>query len=208
MAALRQIIEEAKPSVLQLFGFAEAVENHLERAIRDSGQHRRGLVDDSAGAIDRLPGATSSRSCASCRRRSTTPSPMPMRRRIEVRLSACARQVTLTVTDDGGPRNAARRSARHRQHADARPARRRALQPWPAGPRGVGTVMRVVLAAADAEEAAGPAMKVIIVEDDALHRAYLAEAVREALPECATVIEAANGDDGEAAPARRRTPMS
>jgi DNA-binding NarL/FixJ family response regulator len=40
-------------------------------------------------------------------------------------------------------------------------------------------------------------MKVIIVEDDALHRAYLAEAVREALPECAAVIEAANGDDGE-----------
>jgi DNA-binding NarL/FixJ family response regulator len=40
-------------------------------------------------------------------------------------------------------------------------------------------------------------MKVIIVEDDALHRAYLAEAVREALPECTAVIEAANGDDGE-----------
>ena len=40
-------------------------------------------------------------------------------------------------------------------------------------------------------------MKVIIVEDDALHRAYLAEAVREALPECTAVIEAGNGDDGE-----------
>lgn len=41
-------------------------------------------------------------------------------------------------------------------------------------------------------------MKVILVEDDALHRAYLAEAVRDALPECSEVIEAANGDDGEA----------
>jgi DNA-binding NarL/FixJ family response regulator len=40
-------------------------------------------------------------------------------------------------------------------------------------------------------------MKVLIVEDDALHRAYLAEAVREALPECSAVIEATNGNDGE-----------
>jgi DNA-binding NarL/FixJ family response regulator len=40
-------------------------------------------------------------------------------------------------------------------------------------------------------------MKVIVVEDDALHRAYLVEAVRDALPECTAVIEAASGDDGE-----------
>ena len=45
---------------------------------------------------------------------------------------------------------------------------------------------------------AGDAMKVLIVEDDTLHRAYLNEAVREALPECATVVEATNGIDGEA----------
>jgi DNA-binding NarL/FixJ family response regulator len=41
-------------------------------------------------------------------------------------------------------------------------------------------------------------MKVLIVEDDTLHRAYLSEAVRAALPECDTVIEAANGAEGEA----------
>jgi DNA-binding NarL/FixJ family response regulator len=40
-------------------------------------------------------------------------------------------------------------------------------------------------------------MKVLIVEDDALHRAYLQEAVRAALPECDSVIEAADGTDGE-----------
>jgi DNA-binding NarL/FixJ family response regulator len=40
-------------------------------------------------------------------------------------------------------------------------------------------------------------MKVLIVEDDALHRAYLAEAVRAALPECDSVIEAADGTEGE-----------
>lgn len=41
-------------------------------------------------------------------------------------------------------------------------------------------------------------MKVLIVEDDTLHRAYLADSVRAALPECDGVIEAANGAEGEA----------
>ncbi|MCC5972790.1 MAG: response regulator transcription factor [Rubellimicrobium sp.] len=41
-------------------------------------------------------------------------------------------------------------------------------------------------------------MKVLIVEDDPLHRAYLADAVREALPECDALIEAASGAEGEA----------
>jgi DNA-binding NarL/FixJ family response regulator len=40
-------------------------------------------------------------------------------------------------------------------------------------------------------------MKVLIVEDDPLHRSYLLEAVCAALPECKTVIEAENGADGE-----------
>jgi DNA-binding NarL/FixJ family response regulator len=49
-------------------------------------------------------------------------------------------------------------------------------------------------------------MKVLIVEDDALHRAYLAEAVRAALPECEEVIEAADGAEGETL--ARRTPQA
>lgn len=40
-------------------------------------------------------------------------------------------------------------------------------------------------------------MDVLIVEDDALHRAFLNEAVRSALPECGHVIEAENGLKGE-----------
>lgn len=40
-------------------------------------------------------------------------------------------------------------------------------------------------------------MKVLIVEDDPLHRSYLHEAVCSALPECDTVIEAENGLAGE-----------
>ncbi len=53
--ALRQIIEAAKPSVLHLFGFAHAVENHLDRAIRDAGSGARGtLTDQTCGVIDTL----------------------------------------------------------------------------------------------------------------------------------------------------------
>ncbi len=40
-------------------------------------------------------------------------------------------------------------------------------------------------------------MKVPIVEDDALHRSYLNEAVRSALPECDAVMESENGRLGE-----------
>ncbi|KQT05100.1 two-component system response regulator [Rhizobium sp. Leaf391] len=40
-------------------------------------------------------------------------------------------------------------------------------------------------------------MQVLIVEDDPLHRSYLNEAVRSALPECDYVIEAENGSAGE-----------
>jgi DNA-binding NarL/FixJ family response regulator len=40
-------------------------------------------------------------------------------------------------------------------------------------------------------------MDVLIVEDDALHRSFLQEAVRAALPECGHVVEAENGASGE-----------
>ncbi|MGV8935608.1 MAG: response regulator [Allorhizobium sp.] len=40
-------------------------------------------------------------------------------------------------------------------------------------------------------------MKILIIEDDTLHRAYLREAVHAALPECDTLLEAENGMAGE-----------
>jgi len=40
-------------------------------------------------------------------------------------------------------------------------------------------------------------MEVLIIEDDPLHRSYLHDAVRAALPECDTVLEAENGRIGE-----------
>ena len=40
-------------------------------------------------------------------------------------------------------------------------------------------------------------MKVLIVEDDPLHRSYLHEAISASLPECETILEANNGKEGE-----------
>ncbi|ASY59345.1 hypothetical protein SS05631_b52530 (plasmid) [Sinorhizobium sp. CCBAU 05631] len=55
MQDLRQIIEQAKPSVLQLFGLAQAIENHLDQSVRDSGMPIEwALVDESGGALDGL----------------------------------------------------------------------------------------------------------------------------------------------------------
>ena len=51
MEDLRQIIEEAKPSVLHLFGFSQAVENHLDRSIRDSGFAIEGTLEDLSGGV-------------------------------------------------------------------------------------------------------------------------------------------------------------
>lgn len=56
MHDVRQIIEEARPAVLQLFGFAQAIENHLERAARDSDLPVNwNIVDETAGVFDALP---------------------------------------------------------------------------------------------------------------------------------------------------------
>lgn len=56
MHDVRQIIEEARPTVLQLFGFAQAVENHLERSVREIGLAVEwNIADETQGVIDALP---------------------------------------------------------------------------------------------------------------------------------------------------------
>jgi signal transduction histidine kinase len=55
MRDLRQIIEQARPSVLELFGLVEAIDNHLDRSVRDSGLSIHWtLRDDSDGAVESL----------------------------------------------------------------------------------------------------------------------------------------------------------
>ncbi|TCK99305.1 histidine kinase [Shimia isoporae] len=56
LADVRHIVEAMKPGVLQLFGFSEAVDAHLERCMKHS---RRSLVwdveDRTGGKVDKLP---------------------------------------------------------------------------------------------------------------------------------------------------------
>ena len=76
MQDLRQIIEDAKPSVLQLFGFAQAVENHLDRSVRDSGLNIDWQLPTRPTAlIDTLQRSRSASPCSgSPRKPSTMPS--------------------------------------------------------------------------------------------------------------------------------------
>lgn len=55
MQDLRQIIEEAKPSILHLFGVVQAIENDLERSVRDSGLPITTTVtDETEGRVEAL----------------------------------------------------------------------------------------------------------------------------------------------------------
>ncbi|MHA3980774.1 GAF domain-containing sensor histidine kinase [Halovulum sp. GXIMD14794] len=56
LADLRGVVEDMKPTILQLFGFSEAVEAHLERcAATAPGLVAIAIEDVSGGAVDRLP---------------------------------------------------------------------------------------------------------------------------------------------------------
>jgi signal transduction histidine kinase len=51
MQDLRQIIDDAKPSILQLFGLVEAIETFVEKSIRDNGSSVNWSIDDQTDGI-------------------------------------------------------------------------------------------------------------------------------------------------------------
>lgn len=102
MQDLRHIIEQAKPSVLQLFGLAQAVENHLDRSVRDSGLATEWeLVDETCGACDGLEPTVSvalfriAQEAINNAVRHARPS------FIKVQLSCRDDHVTIAITDNG-----------------------------------------------------------------------------------------------------------
>lgn len=102
MQDLRQIIEQAKPSVLQLFGFVHAVENQLERSVRESGQPIGwSLVDESAGAFDNLDPKVQVALFRILQEAVNNAVHHADPRHITVRLIAGPDGVGVTVTDDG-----------------------------------------------------------------------------------------------------------
>ncbi|MCX7645781.1 MAG: GAF domain-containing sensor histidine kinase [Rhodobacteraceae bacterium] len=102
MAGLRQIIEEAKPTVLQLFGFRDAVENHLDRAVRDSGAAiATRVIDTTGGALDRLPGPVAVTLLRIVQEAVNNAVSHAGARGVAVGLAAEAGALVLTVADDG-----------------------------------------------------------------------------------------------------------
>jgi len=148
MAALRQIIDEAKPSVLHLFGFSEAVENHLERAIRDSGQAIVGRLEDAApGAFDALHEPTAVSLLRIVQEAVNNSVNHAGAQNIVIRLRAERGQVVLTVIDDGrGLAPGTRRSGNGVENMRTRARLVGARFTLGAGPAGVGTLVRVALA--------------------------------------------------------------
>jgi signal transduction histidine kinase len=102
MQDLRQIIEQAKPSVLQLFGLAQAVENHLDRSVRDSGiPIEWALVDETEGALETLEPTVSvalfriAQEAINNAVRHAQPMTITVRLRVE------DGQIAIDITDDG-----------------------------------------------------------------------------------------------------------
>ena len=102
MQDLRQIIEQAKPSVLQLFGLAQAVENHLDRSVRDSGTPIEwALVDETAGALDGLDQAVAVALFRIAQEAINNAVRHAQPMAITVRLAIEDGQLVLDVSDDG-----------------------------------------------------------------------------------------------------------
>lgn len=147
MAALRGIIDEAKPTVLHLFGFAQAVENHLERAIRDSGQAiDAGLCDESGGMIDDMPASVSVALLRIVQEAVNNAVSHAGAGRVEVRLATARGQVMVSVSDDGrGLAQAHRLGGTGIDNMRTRARLIGARFSLGSGREGKGTVMRVAL---------------------------------------------------------------
>jgi signal transduction histidine kinase len=146
MAALRQIIDAAKPTVLHLFGFAQAVEDHLDRALRDSGQPVRVTLDDaSAGLIDDLPAAVTTALLRIVQEAINNAFAHARAARIHVQIGP---EASVSVTDDGCGLARARRGRTGSGIASMRTRARLIGARFTLGPApdGQGTRMAVVLA--------------------------------------------------------------
>jgi signal transduction histidine kinase len=102
MQSLRQIIEAATPSVLHLFGFAQAVENHLDRAVRESGSTVTGrLRDTTEGAIEALPPAVGVALFRITQEAVNNAVNHAQAREVLVSLEKLRGQIVISVRDDG-----------------------------------------------------------------------------------------------------------
>lgn len=147
MQDLRQIIEQAKPSVLQLFGLAQAIENHLVRSTRDTGSATEwDITDETHGALDQLEPTVSvalfriAQEAINNAVRHASPSA------IMVRLDADDDRLVIEIADDGsGHVKTRKRIGAGIDNMQTRARLISARFTIGSGPDGRGTVVRVVL---------------------------------------------------------------
>ena len=114
MHDLREIIEEAKPTVLQLFGVAEAIENHLERSVRESGQTIAWeMTDKTGGTLRDLDPTVAIALFRIVQEAVNNAIRHGQTDRIEVALTQSGRALSIEVKDDGGGIGAPENRAGH-----------------------------------------------------------------------------------------------
>lgn len=155
MRELRRIIDDAKPNVLQLFGFGEAVEDVLERTRQASGGTLEVRLHDRAGSVlDALADPLKVALFRIVQEAVNNAARHARPGRIDVMLSASGGRLAITVSDDGVgidrlPRKLGgidnMRTRAHLVGADFRIDR---------GPEGLGTLITITLGLDPADSAA------------------------------------------------------
>jgi signal transduction histidine kinase len=160
MQDLRQIIEQAKPSVLQLFGLAQAIENHLVRSTRDTGSATRwDITDETHGALDQLEPTVSVALFRIAQEAINNAMRHAAPHSILVRLEADDGRLVIEIADDGsGQAKTRKRIGAGIDNMQTRARLISARFTIASGPDNRGTVVRVVLplgAPNDAENLGG-----------------------------------------------------
>lgn len=147
MEDLRQIIEQAKPSVLHLFGFAQAVENHIDRSIRDSGYAMEWTLEDqSEGAFDTLDPKVSIALFRIVQEAINNAVSHSQASHLAIRMQGGPGQIALAICDNG--KGIVKRRTRLGSGIDNMKTRAKLISArfgLQAGPGGIGTQVSIVL---------------------------------------------------------------
>jgi len=102
LTELRHIVDDMRPSVLELFGFRDAVEAHLNRSVtRAKPPIAVGIVDASDGSADDLPETTRTALYRIAQEAINNAVRHAGADRIEVHISSTVSELVVAVTDDG-----------------------------------------------------------------------------------------------------------
>jgi signal transduction histidine kinase len=151
---LRVIIDNAKPSVLQFFGFGQAVEDLLERSVRSaSSQLTYSLHDDGSSSFDDMPPNTVVTLYRIVQEAINNTVRHANASKIEVRLMQQEENSHIIIEDDGlGLSKTTGRSTGGLNNMRTRASLIQAKFTAAARPTGKGTKLEIVLATSDGSQ--------------------------------------------------------